>query len=349
MEIHYGTPFRGEVLENLRCFLLEQDLIFDEQARFSVCIMEGSKIAAAGSLDVNVLKCIAVAPAYRNEGLAARIVTELINEAARQGQHHLFIFTKPDNRELFSGLGFYAIAETEGVLLMENIKDGIACFVSGLKTRSLQIQSSCCNRPFTSGHAGEKKIGAIVANCNPFTKGHLYLIETAASRCDVVNLFILSENKSEFSAELRRELVVRCTAHIPNVIVQPTGPYLISGATFPEYFLRGNSPQNVNGELDLKIFAECFARPLNIRRRFVGTEPNCPVTAAYNEQMKEILPRYGIEVVEIPRLEIPDRDSGDLKAVSASQVRFLMKEGKKADIKTLVPPFVYQYLSKNDK
>ena len=36
-------------------------------------------------------------------------------------------------------------------------------------------------------------------NCNPFTKGHKYLIEKASKENDVVHLFILTEDKSEFS------------------------------------------------------------------------------------------------------------------------------------------------------
>ena len=323
MEIQYGFPLQGEDREGLRKFLQNQGLQYDEQVECSVCVLDGSRIAATGSLDGGVLKCIAVDPVYQQEGLAAQIVTELMSLAARKGRHHLFIFTKPAHRDLFSGLGFYAIAQTEAVLLMENKKDGIAQFVSALR----KFEGTC--------------IGAIVANCNPFTKGHLYLVETAAQQCDGVYLFILSENKSEFPAEKRRELVLQGTAHIPNVIVQPTGTYLISSATFPEYFLKDCSPAQVNGALDLTLFAECFAVPLGITRRFVGTEPYSPATRAYNEQMKTLLPRYGVEVLELPRL------SGGTggAAVSASQVRRLLQEEKWAEIKTLVPPVTYAYLA----
>ena len=53
--------------------------------------------------------------------------------------------------------------------------------------------------------------------------------------------------------------------------------------------------------------------------------------------MHEILPKYGIEVIEIPR-----KDN-----ISASRVRALLKEGKFAEIKELVPENVYEYLSGN--
>ncbi|MBP5211464.1 MAG: adenylyltransferase/cytidyltransferase family protein, partial [Pyramidobacter sp.] len=66
-------------------------------------------------------------------------------------------------------------------------------------------------------------IGAVVANCNPFTKGHRYLMETAASRCCLLHVFVLSAEKSLFPAEMRMKMVQRGTAHLDNVLVQPSG------------------------------------------------------------------------------------------------------------------------------
>jgi [citrate (pro-3S)-lyase] ligase len=193
----------------------------------------------------------------------------------------------------------------------------------------------------TSGTASgaSKPTGAIVANCNPFTNGHLYLIESAARQCGYLHLFILSEDRSAFSTDARWSLVQAGIAHIPNVILHPTGPYLVSAATFPDYFLKDTaSPQTVNTALDIAIFAERFARPLGITRRFVGTEPFDPVTATYNQQMKELLPSYGITLVETPRLE----SAGN--AVSASRVRRLLQEQNFAAIRELVPATTYEWL-----
>jgi [citrate (pro-3S)-lyase] ligase len=322
MDLLYGAPFRGAALEKLKDFLGVCGIRYDDAVAFSVCLCEGEAIAASGSLDGNILKCIAVSPAHQNEGLTAAVVTELVKEALRKGRRRLFLFTKPGNRDRFEDLGFYPISQTGDVLLMENRKDGIRGFVERL--------------PRPSGN----RIGAIVANCNPFTRGHLYLIETAAKGCDVLHLFILSEDKSDFSAQDRRDLAIRGTAHIPQVVVQPTGPYLISAATFPDYFLKDTAAAGeANGGLDLKIFAEHFARPLGITRRFVGSEPYSPLTAAYNRQMGKLLPSWGIEVIEIPRLEA---EGGP---ISASRVRALLKAGDMEAIRDLVPPVSYRYLS----
>lgn len=51
-------------------------------------------------------------------------------------------------------------------------------------------------------------------NCNPFTKGHKYLIEKASKENDVVHLFILTEDKSEFSTKDRINMVKLGTKHL---------------------------------------------------------------------------------------------------------------------------------------
>ena len=91
-------------------------------------------------------------------------------------------------------------------------------------------------------------------------------------------------------------------------------------------------------ELDVRIFAEKIAPALNITRRFLGTEPNCPVTRFYNEQMKLLLPGLGVEVIEIPRREM------DGAAISASRVRALLNEKDFEAIGPLVPQSTLEYL-----
>lgn len=39
-------------------------------------------------------------------------------------------------------------------------------------------------------------VGAIVMNCNPFTLGHRYLVETCAKKCDMLIVFVVQEDKS---------------------------------------------------------------------------------------------------------------------------------------------------------
>lgn len=319
----FGYPMKGKKLENLTEFLMREELSYDDGIEFTVniCLSDG-KIAATGSLQGNVLKCIAVADQYQGEGLAAKIVTSLVSKGIENGHSHMFLFTKNENISIFSDLGFYLIAETKDAALMENIKGGIWNFVSSLKDeRSLE------------------NAGAIVLNCNPFTKGHLYLVETAAKMCSHLHLFVVSEDKSIFPAKDRYELVKRGVEHLKNVLVHPTSDYLISSATFPTYFIKDKyKAGDINCMLDLTIFYEYFAKTLNITRRFVGTEPFDVVTASYNIMMKSFLGERGIEVIEVPRLEennVP---------VSASVVRKLMAEGSFHEIKKIVPETTFEYI-----
>lgn len=90
---------------------------------------------------------------------------------------------------------------------------------------------------------------------------------------------------------------------------------------------------------DLKIFGSYIAPKLGISVRFVGEEPMDFVTRQYNNRMKDILPQYGIEVVEVPRFQQEGR------VVSASLVRKNLKEGKMDIVKELVPSSVYSYLN----
>ena len=335
MDIRTGYPFRGKALKELRNFLARNGLDYDERITYSLCLIENDEIAATGSLDGGILKCIAVSRDLQERGLAARIVSGLIDEAARNGVFHLFLFTKPENEALFSGLSFYTITKTNDALLMENKKNGVAAFVSALeKPDSL--------RSLPNADTG-MATGTIVMNCNPFTLGHQYLAERAAAECGLLHIFVVSEEKSLFPAEHRLRLARAGTAHIKNALVHPSGPYLISAATFPDYFIKDRiRAEQINALLDLKIFAECFASPLRITRRFVGEEPLDPVTGAYNRQMKESLPSWGIEVREIQRLE------QEGTPVSASRVRELLAQGRLEETEKLVPPTTWEYLRKTE-
>ena len=120
MHIEVGRPLRGEALERLRAFLDVCGLDFDESVGFTAMLVEEDEILAAGSLDGNTLKCIAVSPQHQGEGLTATLMTALREEAFAQGQRHLMLFTKPYNDAMFREFGFYPVMRTRDCLLMEN-------------------------------------------------------------------------------------------------------------------------------------------------------------------------------------------------------------------------------------
>ena len=321
-----GFPFHHRKLEKLKAFLAKNDLTYDQQIQYSVllCNDEGG-IVGCGSRHENILKCIAIDKTLQGEGLLQRIMTQLITNAFDQGMSHLFLFTKPQYNEIFSDMGFYPITETKDMLLMENRRNGIQQYLAKEAA------------PFKG--LSDTMVGAIVMNANPFTNGHRYLVETAARQCDRLHVFVLSADASEFPPDVRLELVKRGCSDFPNVFIHGSSDYLISHATFPDYFLKDKASGSEKAvELDLKIFGNYYQKAFGITHRFVGEEPFSKITALYNQEMKKILPHYGIQVVELPRHCLDDT------IISATFVRKKFLEGDLQGLKTFVPSATYEYL-----
>ncbi len=187
--------------------------------------------------------------------------------------------------------------------------------------------------------AGAGAIGAIVMNCNPFTLGHLHIIRTALSRVDRLYIFLVEEDGSFFSYADRAAMVLQGTAGFGDrVRVAPSGKYIISSATFPEYFMKEAVRYTPDVSLEIAIFGTVIAPALRIGTRFFGEEPNCAVTRAYHEQIKELLPACGIRWEEIPRIT---DGSG---VISASRVREHFGKGELEALSALVPVTTFRHL-----
>ena len=131
----------------------------------------------------------------------------------------------------------------------------------------------------------------------------------------------------------------RGTADLKNVSIIPSGKFVVSSLTFPEYFEKSKKPDvTVDTTMDLEIFGEYIAPALHVKTRFVGEEPIDMVTNQYNRSMEKNLPKYGITLVEIPR-----KESGNA-VISASRVRKLLGEKDYAGVKAIVPKTTYDYL-----
>ena len=178
-----------------------------------------------------------------------------------------------------------------------------------------------------------KECGSIVMNCNPFTKGHRYLIEYAAKQVDRLYIFVVKEDKSFFKYEDRFEMVKQGTADLKNVVVVSSGKFIISSLTFPEYFMKDYvKEKNFDVSMDVETFCKHIAPPLGIKKRFAGEEPFDPVTLNYNENMRRILPKYGMEFCEIPRLALDEK-----RVINATEVRRSLKDRDFETIKEYVP------------
>ena len=198
---------------------------------------------------------------------------------------------------IFSDLGFYPIAEVPSkVVLMENKPTGINNYLKEIIQKNEQILLD---------HKSKNRSGAIIVNCNPFTLGHQYLIEYAAFKCQTLHIFVLQEDKSSFQSEIRYSLVKEGIQHLDNVVLHTGKDYIISDATFPSYFIKEfQDVVETHARLDLEIFTSYIAPTLGIQKRFVGEEPYCKVTAAYNSVMQEVLPAHGMEIEVVPRMMI---------------------------------------------
>ena len=249
---------------------------------------EDGALIATGSSFKNTLRCLAVSSAHRGEGLMNQVVSHLLEKQMERGSSHVFLYTKAKNDRIFRDLGFYEIARVEGELVfMENRRDGFARYLKGLEKTRREGQSA-----------------AVVMNANPFTLGHRRLIEQAAAENDWLHLFLLSEEAGPIPFAVRKRLVREGAADLPKVILHDSGPYIISSATFPSYFLRDEDAAILaHAKLDLAVFGK-IAAALGVTARWAGEEKSSHVTSLYNETMAAELPGMGVAFRMIPRLEL---------------------------------------------
>ena len=323
-------PSNKRALTQIDALLMQEGITRDKNLDY-ICAMYDAdyKIIGTGSCFGNTLRCFAVSSAHQGEGLLNEIITHLINVQYERGNYHLFLYTKVKSAKFFRDLGFYEIAQVEDTLVfMENKRSGFADYLERLKKEGTL-------------HTG-KRVGALVMNANPFTLGHQYLAEKASSECDVLHLFVVSEDASLVPFKTCLELIKKGTARLKNIVIHESGPYIISNATFPSYFLKDEEAViNGHARLDLAVFKR-IAEVLGINVRYVGEEPNSQVTGIYNKIMAEELPKAGIECVIVPRIE-----SGG-KAISASDVRQAIKEENWEKLKSLVPETTYAYFTSEE-
>ena len=302
--------------------LIEQNgLAFEEGCDELFGIFEVGQLVAVGGRAGNILKMLAVDPSHQGGSLLGELVTELVSRGLSAGFDFLFIYTKPEYISTFEALNFSLLANQGRVALLEY---GRGC------------------QKWLASHANLVRPGlngAVVVNCNPFTLGHRYLIESAARQVDNLYVFVVREERSIFPFDVRYRLVKAGLQDLTNVVVLDSSRYIVSGATFPTYFLKKDDPvARIQMELDVTLFASKIAPFFRIVRRFVGTEPNCKLTAGYNDAMRHILPVYDIDFVVIERKQ---STSG---AISASRVRELIANQEFSKLEEYVPATTLEYL-----
>ena len=320
------SPRDTRAQAQMDALLLQEGIRRDRNLDYSCGVFDDGALIACGSSFHNTLRCLAVSSQHRGEGLMNQVVSHLLERQVNTGNSHVFLYTKVKNDRIFKDLGFYEIARVDGSLVfLENRRDGFARYLRALeKTRR------------------EGKCAAVVMNANPFTLGHRYLIETAARENDFVHLFLLSEEAGPIPFSVRKQLVQAGIADLGNVMFHESGPYIISSATFPSYFLPDEDAAILaHARLDLAVFGR-IAETLKLSARYAGEEKSSRVTALYNRTMAELLPEMGLAFREIPRLEACG------ETVSASTVRQAIHDGRLEEYRHLLPPSTYAYFTSDE-
>lgn len=310
-------------ITEIKDFLNQFDVSYDYPDKTFV-IRDRGEIIATGSLDGNILKYLFACEKYKGQGLIGIIYNSLLKHVFDSGYDSYFVFTRPDNKIIFESLGLKEVCSTNEVSLFEGGFYNYSNWVK--KTREIM---------------GDKKglRGAIIMNCNPMTKGHRYLIDFALREVKELIIFVVEEDKSIFPLEDRFNIMKKELENEEQITLLKGGPYIISQATFPTYFLKQKDDMlKVYTELDGKIFASKIAKDLEIDIRFLGSEPKDPVTLAYNETLKEILEKEDVRVSIMERKKIGDQ------VISASLVRGLIKEANLQEAYKYLPDTTIEYL-----
>lgn len=279
---------------------------------------DGNILAGAG-LQGDVIKCLAVSEEARSQGLALPLLSQIVSSAAARGITKLKVFTKPEHRVLFEGLGFRLLASAPQAILLEN--------GGGLEQYGRYLAKF--------RHSG--RTGVVVMHANPFTLGHRYLLERAAAAVDRLIVIPVREELSLFSYEERKQMLLLGAPDATTVV--EGSAYQISALTFPTYFLKElSAAAETQMRLDLDLFARHIAPALGATVRFVGSEPRDWLSARYNALMREILPGQGVEVVTIDRLA----DAAGV--VSATCVRSALSSGRFREALLRTPPCTHPFL-----
>ena len=183
VEVPLSSPF---FRDKIKRFLEANGLRMESLDSYYVMEDAAGSIVAGAGIAGDVLKCLAVAPEVRSEGLLVPLVSRIMSDHARPS---FKVFTKPEYQAVFESLGFRLLASAPLAVLLEK-GHGLEDYCSYLRS---------FRRPGRNG--------VVVMNANPFTLGHQYLLQQAASQVDHLFVIPVKEDVSMFSYEERRAMI----------------------------------------------------------------------------------------------------------------------------------------------
>lgn len=308
-------------------YLQKYGVEFDNPERTAV-VRDNGRIVGTGSVDGKVMKYFFIEEEYKGQGILANLYNALLNYLLDNNTLEHYVFTIPKNDYIFKGIGLREVVSTQRVVLFEG---GFSSYDNWINSIKNKLNPNAITR------------GAVVANCNPMTKGHKHLIEYAKEKVDELIVFIVEENRSAFTTQERYSIVKDEYKDDDKVVVVLGGAYIISQATFPTYFIKKvDETTDIYTELDATIFAKKIAKDLQIDIRFVGDEPIDLLTAKYNENLRKSSEKNDLLLEKIDRI----KDNGDY--ISASNVRRLIGQGRVEETYPIITESTKRFLESEE-
>ena len=213
VEVPLSSPF---FRDKIKRFLEANGLRMESLDSYYVMEDAAGSIVAGAGIAGDVLKCLAVAPEVRSEGLLVPLVSRIMSDHARPS---FKVFTKPEYQAVFESLGFRLLASAPLAVLLEK-GHGLEDYCSYLRS---------FRRPGRNG--------VVVMNANPFTLGHQYLLQQAASQVDHLFVIPVKEDVSAFSYSERRAMIC---AGIASCHAEPVS----AGPAAEGIYFSGRGPKN---------------------------------------------------------------------------------------------------------
>ncbi len=301
--------------------VMSESLQFESDYDDAVGLFDQGCLIACGARLGRVLKMLVVSEAYRGGSILGEIITALMSRDTSVRSNGYYIFTKPCAIASFKRLNFRCLVEHKRAGLLEN-RNGLNRFLRRLGDKVINGNNA-----------------AVTISSDPFTCGHLHLIEVAARESDNVYVFIPAEGDFHYSIETRMALAEAGTREFDNVFVINAESYVLTEAVFPGYFLPASvDKKQLMLEMDLKIFTEFIAPYFSIKKRYIGDEPLDPALRKHNPYLKFNLSQARIGLIEVSR-----EKSGDLW-INTNQVKRVLAEGGPKAVRSMVPESTYSYL-----
>ena len=213
VEVPLSSPF---FRDKIKRFLEANGLRMESLDSYYVMEDAAGSIVAGAGIAGDVLKCLAVAPEVRSEGLLVPLVSRIMSDHARPS---FKVFTKPEYQAVFESLGFRLLASAPLAVLLEK-GHGLEDYCSYLRS---------FRRPGRNG--------VVVMNANPFTLGHQYLLQQAASQVDHLFVIPVKEDVSAFPYSERRAMIC---ADIASCHAEPVS----AGPAAEGIYFSGRGPKN---------------------------------------------------------------------------------------------------------